>query len=152
MVSTWNIVPDYDEWGYDNYWNCDDWTTWHKQLKAHFGEERARIIWNYAYAQGSQFSKHWDCRTFNSTFRAYAKANNLDTYASVTLPIIPQILDLSGSAFDIVGGVTDVVSEVASVFGNTKLVRVAIYTLLAGGVIYLGYRGYTFVKGKGNVK
>lgn len=148
MVTTWNIVPDYDEWGYDDWWNCDDWMTWHKHLKAHFGEERARIIWNYAYAQGTTGSGHWDCRTFNSDFRAYYKANNLDAYASVTLPILPEVLDLSGSLFDVVGGVTSVVTDISSVLGNTKLVRAAIYTLLFAGVGYIGFRGYMAYKTK----
>jgi hypothetical protein len=56
-VTTWNTVPDYDEWGRDTYWNADDWITWHKLLKQHFGQDRANIIWNYAYAQGSAFQR-----------------------------------------------------------------------------------------------
>ena len=146
MVTTWNIVPDYDEWGWDDWWNCDDWVTWHKQLKAHFGEERARLIWNYAYAQGTQGAGHLSCRTFDSGFRAYARENNLDTYASITIPLLPEVLNLSGSLFDLVNGVSETVSEVAGVFGNNKVIRVAVYTLLFGGIAYLGYRGYQSIK------
>lgn len=146
MVTTWDIAPNYDEWGYDTSWNCDDWMTWHKHLKAHFGDERAKLIWNYAYAQGSGFSSHWDCRTFNSNFRTYARENKLDTYASVKLPILPQVLDLSGSVFDLANGVSDTISEIAGVFGNTKTIRTAIYVALAVGVGYLGYRGYKAYK------
>jgi hypothetical protein len=146
MVTTWNIVPDYDEWGWDDWWNCDDWVTWHKHLKAHFGEERARLIWNYAYAQGTQGAGHLSCRTFDTGFRTYARENNLDTYASITIPLLPEVLNLSGSLFDLVNGVSETVSEVAGVFGNNKVIRVAVYTLLFGGIAYLGYRGYQSIK------
>jgi hypothetical protein len=146
MVTTWNIAPNYDQWGWDEWWNCDDWITWHKQLKAHFGEERARLIWNYAYAQGTMGAGHWDCRTFNSGFRSYASKNNLDTYASIKVPILPQVLNLSGAAFDVVNGITETVSEIANTFGKTKVVKIAVYALLFGGVAYLGIRGYQAIK------
>ena len=27
---TENSVPNMDDWGWDNYWNCQDWIEWHK--------------------------------------------------------------------------------------------------------------------------
>ena len=33
IVTTWNIVPDYDAWGVDTSWTCDNWVQWHKELK-----------------------------------------------------------------------------------------------------------------------
>ena len=144
-VTTWDTAPNYDEWGGDTYWNCDDWMTWHQFLKEHFGEERARLIWNYAYAQGTGFSSHWDCRTFNTTFRKYANANKLDTYASVQLPIIPQVLDLAGSGFDLIGGVSDTITDM---FGDSKVLKTLAYGFLLVGVGYLGFRGYVFYKDK----
>jgi hypothetical protein len=147
-VTTWNTVPDYDQWGRDTYWNADDWITWHKLLKQHFGQDRANIIWNYAYAQGGIIPKHYDYRTFNSNFRSYAKSQDLDTYASVGLPLIPQLLDVTGSAFDLIGGVTNTVSQVADGFSNPKFIRILMYTALFAGVGYLGFRGYVFYKVK----
>lgn len=152
-VNTWNIVPDYDRWGSDSWWNCDEWIAWHKRLKAHFGAERAKLIWNYAYAQGSEFSGHWDCRTFNSAFRSYARAEGLDTYASVKIPFIPQVLNIAGSGIEILDDTSNVISgvgdSIASVFGGKgTTLKVIIYGALALSVGYLGYRGYQLIKSK----
>ena len=149
-VTTWNIAPDYDQWGSDTWWKCDEWIAWHKRLKEHFGSERAKLIFNYAYAQGSDFAGHYDCRTFNSAFRKYAREEGLDTYASVTIPILPQILNLTGSGLELVDDTSNVISgigeSVASIFGgNGKTLKVIIYGALALSVGYLGYRGYKFL-------
>jgi len=149
-VTTWNIAPDYDQWGSDTWWKCDEWIAWHKRLKEHFGSERAKLIFNYAYAQGSEFAGHYDCRTFNSAFRKYAREEGLDTYASVTIPIIPQILNLTGSGLELVDDTSNVISgigeSVASIFGgNGKTLKLIIYGALALSVGYLGYRGYKFL-------
>ena len=147
-VTTWNTVPNYDEWGADTYWNADDWVTWHKLLLKHFGKDRANIIWNYAYAQGSAFAAHSDYRTTNSNFRSYVKSQDLDPYAGVNLPFIPQVLDITGSAFDLVGGITNTVSQVADGFSNPKFIKLLMYTTLFAGVGYLGFRSYVFYKYK----
>ena len=149
-VTTWNIAPDYDQWGSDTWWKCDEWIAWHKRLKEHFGSERAKLIFNYAYAQGSDFAGHYDCRTFNSAFRKYAREEGLDTYASVTIPIIPQILNLTGSGLELVDDTSNVISgigeSVASIFGgNGQNLKLIIYGALALSVGYLGYRGYKFL-------
>ena len=149
-VTTWNIAPDYDQWGSDTWWKCDEWIAWHKRLKEHFGSERAKLIFNYAYAQGSDFSGHYDCRTFNGAFRKYAREEGLDTYASVTIPIIPQILNLTGSGLELVDDTSNVISgigeTIGSIFGgNGKTLKLIIYGALALSVGYLGYRGYKFL-------
>ena len=74
-VTTWNTAPDYDNWGSDTSWSCNDWILWHQYLKPKFGQAKANFIWNYAFSQSGTLSKNLDCRTFNSTFREYVKAN-----------------------------------------------------------------------------
>lgn len=147
-VTSWTQVPNYDEWGADTYWNCDDWMTWHKHLKEHFGSDRAKLIWNYAYAQGTFGAEHWDCRTMNSTFRDYARKEGLDTYASVGVPVIPQVLSLYGSGMDLVSGISNSVSQLAEFFGNNKVVKVAVYVTLFSAVGYIGFRGFVLYKSK----
>lgn len=149
-VTTWNIAPDYDEWGRDNYWSCDEWIAWHKRLKEHFGDERAKLIWNYAYAQGTLGASHTDCRTTNSAFRKYAREQGLDTYASVTIPIIPQILNITGSGVELLDDTSNVIGgigeSVASIFGGSgKTFKTIIYGGLALSVGYLMYRGYKMI-------
>lgn len=150
-VTTWDIAPDYDNWGSDTKWECDEWIAWHKRLKEHFGEERAKLIWNYAYAQGSAFASHWDCRTFNSNFRAYARKEGLDTYANVKVPLIPQVLDLSGTGFELLGDTSNAIAgigdTISSFFGGNggKGFRVALYGALGLSLGYLMYRGYKMI-------
>lgn len=152
-VTTWNIVPDYDQWGSDTWWDCNEWIAWHQRLKEHFGAERAKLIWDYAYAQGTYGASHGDCRTFNSAFRKYARAEGLDTYASVKIPIIPQVLNITGSGVELLDDTSNVISgvgdSIASIFGgNGKTLKVILFGALALSVGYLGYRGYQLVKGK----
>jgi hypothetical protein len=137
IVSTWNIVPDYDAWGIDTYWDCDHWIQWHKQLKKKFGEDRAKYIWEYAFEQGSSFAKHWDCRTFNRDFRKYVAEEKLNPYKSTPLEIILRPL---GAGRDVIGGVTDVVEGIGR---NTKTI---ITIALGVGVLYFGYKAYKTLK------
>jgi hypothetical protein len=137
IVSTWNIVPDYDAWGIDTYWDCDHWIQWHKQLKKKFGEDRAKYIWEYAFEQGSSFAKHWDCMTFNRDFRKYVAEEKLNPYKSTPLEIILRPL---GAGRDVIGGVTDVVEGIGR---NTKTI---ITIALGVGVLYFGYKAYKTLK------
>lgn len=139
IVRTWNTVPDYDEWGADSYWSADHWMQWHKQLKEKFGAERAKYIWEYAYGEGSSFSKHWDYRTTNREFRDYVAKEGLDPYKSTPLAIILRPI---GVGTDVIGGVTD---ALASVGRNTKLI---IGIGLTVGVAYFGYKLYQSLDNK----
>lgn len=140
-VTSWNSVPDYDEWGKDSYWSCDDWMRWHGLLKEHFGAEKARYIWNYAYKQGTMFAAHGDCRTFNSNFRAYAQKNNLDTYAGTG--ILGPVLNVFGGALDLIDGIGDTISGVAGGIGKAgRVVKVILPLALVGTGVYFGVRAY----------
>jgi hypothetical protein len=140
-VTKWSDIPNYDEWGKDTYWSCDDWVRWHMLLKDHFGSEKARYIWNYAYKQGTAFADHGNCRTFNTTFRSYAQKNGLDTYAGTG--ILGPILNVFGGVFDVVDSIGDTISNVAGGLGNaSKVLKVAIPLALTGVGVYFGIRAY----------
>ena len=139
-VTTWNTAPDYDEWGPDTWWGCDDWIQWHKLLKEHFGQQGANDLWNYAFAKSGQGSGNLDCRTFNSVFRKYVKDNNLDPYANAG--ILAPVLQGAGTAQDVVSGTLKGVSgfftenKVKTIF-NVALIGVVI---LGGVYIYKAYK------------
>jgi hypothetical protein len=135
IVTTWNIVPDYDEWGSDSSWTCDNWMQWHNELKKKFGVEKAKLIWEYAYAEGSAFSSHWDCRSFNAKFRAYVNTEKLDPYAK--LGAISLIVKPIGVGTDVATGVFDFVSSVGR---NTKTILTLGLVGLAGFFIYKAYK------------
>ena len=132
-VTTWNTVPNYDEWGRDTSWNCDDWIQWHKELKKKFGIDRAKYIWEYAYEQGTLGASHWDCRSFNTTFREYVSQENLDPYKSTPLSFVVRPI---GVGTDIIDGV---ISSAEFLGKNTKTI---LMIGLVGLTAYFGYKAY----------
>jgi len=142
IVTTWNIVPDYDEWGSDTYWDCNNWVQWHRELKKKFGAEKAKLIWEYAFAQGSEFSGQWSCRSFNSQFRSYVNSEDLDPYAN--LGALALIIKPLGLGTDIIKGGTDVVSGAAGFVGslgqNAKPILTIALIGVAGFFVYKAYK------------
>ena len=131
-VKTWNTAPDYDEWGNDTWWACEDWTQWHKLLKAHFGQETANDIWNYAFAQSGNLSGNLNCRTFNSSFRKYVNNNKLDPFANAG--IFAPVLQGVGTSQDVVGSTLKGVSN----FFTDNKVKTALNVALIAGVVLAG--------------
>ena len=131
---TWNSVPDYDEWGIDTSWSCEDWIMWHKKLVEHFGKQSANDIWNYAYAQSGSLSSNLDCRTFNSSFRDYTNQNGLSPYSNAG--VFSPVLQTYGTAGDVFQGALKGVSSVFSGNNFTILLKIA---LIGGGVLGVAY-------------
>ena len=151
-VINWNTPPDYDEWGVDTWWNCQDWIMYHKRLVEHFNKPTANDIWNYAYAQSGSLSGNLDCRTFNSTFRKYVKDNGLSPYEGAG--IFTPVLQGYGTGSDIVLGGIDTTSSVASgifgtvdsVFGGNNLKKTISVVLIVGAIIGVAYVYKSFKK------
>lgn len=147
IVTTWNVVPDYDAWGVDTSWTCDNWIQWHKELKKRFGGEKANSIWNYAFSLQSDGAKAFDCRTFNSAFRSYMTQETLDPYASAG--VFSLVLKPIGAGTDLVTSASEIVTNfgkgVSNFFkGNT--VQTLITIGLVGVVGYYGYKIYKATK------
>lgn len=68
-------TPDYDDWGWDEWWKASDWIRWHRALKASYGQDEANRRFIDAWDQQSNMAGPIDARTFDSAFRAYAKEN-----------------------------------------------------------------------------
>jgi hypothetical protein len=130
-VTTWNTAPDYDEWGIDTYWNCNDWILYHKLLKAKFGQNKANFIWDYAFSQSGNLSGNLSCRTINSSFREYVRENGLNPFANAG--IFTPVLQGVGTIQDVTGGVLSGVSS----FFTTKKVN-TIFTILSIGAVVVG--------------
>jgi hypothetical protein len=151
-VINWNTVPDYDEWGVDTWWNCQDWIMWHKRLVEHFNKPTAKEIWNYAYAKSGSLSGNLDCRTFNTDFRKYVRENGLSPYEGAG--VFTPVLQGYGTASDIVSGGLDTVSNVSSgVFGGLSSIlggdgfkKTVSVIAIVGGVIGIAYAYNAFKK------
>jgi hypothetical protein len=151
-IINWNTVPDYDEWGVDTWWSCQDWIFWHKKLVEHFNKPTANDIWNYAFSKSTSFSGNLDCRTINSDFRKYVKDNGLSPFLGAG--VLAPILQGYGTAGDVVVGGLDTASNVTSgafgfinsIFGGNNLKKTVSIVLIAGGIIGIAYVYKAFKK------
>ena len=48
--------PDYDDWGWDDYWDINDWKNWYVALEKQFGASEA----------GKKWLEAWNKQTFNA--------------------------------------------------------------------------------------
>jgi hypothetical protein len=139
-VLTWNTAPDYDQWGSDTSWSCEDWILWHKFLITKFGKSKANFLWDYAYSQSGTLSSNLDCRSFNSGFRDYVRKNGLNPYANAG--IFRPVLQGVGTIQDVTGGV---LSGVSSVFTGNN-VKGILNIVAIGAVIFGGLYAYKTLK------
>lgn len=146
-IITWNSVPDYDEWGIDTFWNCNDWINWHKRLSEHFGESTATEIWNYAFSKSTNLSSNLDCNSINTDFRNYVKEHGLK-------PNTDLISETIGTTTDILSGALGTTSNVASgvfgtvnsFFGGSNLKKTINVVLIVGGIVGVAYVYKAFKK------
>lgn len=104
-------TPDYDDWGPDSWWTGQDWLTWHRALKDAYGLEVANARFIAAWQQQGLGSGALGARSFDSSFRDYARANGFFDglywgLGSVTRPI--------GTTTDVTTGISEGVSTVAN--------------------------------------
>jgi len=139
-LTTWDVAPDYDDWGFDSSWDCEDWIIWHKLLLEKFGKEKAKFVWDYAYAKSGALSSNLDCRTFNSNFRDYVRKNGLDPFANSG--VFQTVLQGYGTVADTASGILDGLSSFMS--GNT--IKTILNVALIGAVGLGGFYVYTKIK------
>jgi len=48
--------PDYDDWGWDDYWDINDWRRWYDALEQQFGASEAGKIWLEAWNKQGSFT------------------------------------------------------------------------------------------------
>ena len=72
-------LPDYDEWGPDQYWGCTDWMIWYDKLKDEHGKTEARLIWKSAWEQQGYFDYPYNQCPLQDDFRDFSRKNKLDS-------------------------------------------------------------------------
>ena len=140
-VTSWNTAPDYDQWGKWYFLELYDWILWHQYLKAKFGKTKANFLWDYAFSQSGTLSSNLDCRTFNSNFREYVKANGLNPFANAG--IFTPVLQGAGTIQDVTSGVFGGISS----FFTSGNIKTILNVLSVGAVVVGGLYAYkTFKK------
>lgn len=124
-------TPDLDAWGYDTWWTIEQWMQWHQVMKVAFGQDEANRRFLMAWNQQSLGAGPIDARSFNSTFRAYAKANGFfDGLYSGAGDVLAKPL---GTANDVVTAGSNAVSSAADTIGSAGSVLVPLAVLLLAG-------------------
>lgn len=140
---TYGSVPDYDDWGPDQYWGCDHWVQWHQALKAMYGKEGADNAFMNAWNQSGWLSSNLDCRTFNTSFRDYFAGEGLLDAIISGAGFFGPILNLVGAGGDVVSGIGGGVSSIGNGLEKfLKLMGVLVPIILLMVLIYFGYRFY----------
>ena len=124
---TYASFPDYDDWGWDNYWSCTDWMIWYKRLEEQYGSVEARLRWKSAWEQQSAGSGTWDC-LYNDQFRDFVETNQLG--------IESYVADVVTSTQDIVTGA----------FGSAAWLSKNLKWIIPVGLVVVGV-GYLYFQG-----
>lgn len=129
---TWDSTPDWDEWGWDTYWYCDDWILYHEALLEHYGDlNTANKIWRNQWAKQSSFfsDTKFDC-PIQKTFSQYFKDQGIDVGhwgSALITPVLETGVNLSENA-----------NETITDLSNTgkNLTKALPYIAIGAGALY----------------
>lgn len=78
FIITADSVPDFDNWGWDDYWTCSDWKRWHELNVAENGRAVAneKFISYWSTQDGFMAPYNW-CK-YDSTFATYFANQGID--------------------------------------------------------------------------
>jgi len=127
-----NTVPNYDDWGSDDYWMCGDWITWHKMLMNVCGltQDQANLKVQQALSDRSLFGHEWFCQ-FDSDFSEYFESQGNDF----------------GVLTNVVNTVGDTVEDTTKGLGNLgKVLKVALPIALIAIAAFYGVKAYKAFK------
>jgi hypothetical protein len=102
--------PDYDSWGFDTWWTASEWVTWHKSMKSRYGLDEANRRFIKAWQDQGILSGPIDARSFDTSFREYAKANGFFDGLYWNLGVFTRPI---GVSTDLTVGITRGISTVA---------------------------------------
>ena len=125
-------TPDYDNWGPDSWWTAQDWVTWHKALKAQYGLDEANARFITAWQQQGIGASPLDARSFDSSFRDYAKANGFFDALYYGL----------GALAKPIGTVSDVVTNVSKGIETTATLTKYLIPIAAIALAYMALTAY----------
>jgi hypothetical protein len=127
-----DATPDYDGIGWDSWWTAQDWLTWHRTLKARFGLDEANSRFINAWQKQTFGSSPLDARSFDTSFRDYAKANGFFDALYYGLGALAKPI---GTTTDVITGVTK------GIEGTASLTRYLI-PIAAVALAYMAFTAY----------
>lgn len=104
--------PALDGWGWGEYWDIQDWMHWHQAMVQKYGLRAANETFIAYWREQGLGAAPLNDRSFDETFRQYARANGFlnDLYSGVEI-----ITEPLGWATDIFAGGNAISSQVPNV-------------------------------------
>lgn len=127
---TADSVPDYDSWGPDDYWSCQNWIDWHKAMKARYGKQEADQKWLNAWNDQDAFEANYNWCKYSASFNTYVNGEGLN----VTHLLSDTVAGGTKVGENIIGGATNI-SKILKWLIPTLVILTAI-----GLIIYFGKR------------
>lgn len=140
-------MPDFDDWGWDDYWSQVDWRTWHTAMANAYGLQYANDhfvnVWN---SETDFWSEMGDVRadwvSIDSEFRAWAAGLVLSNGMTMLEALENSVL-LSGVTGPVVEDIEETIENTSGIVSNTTnllkwLIPIALIALLVlgGFIIY----------------
>ena len=120
---TWQSTPDYDEWGFDSYWSCDQWRQWYDALKSKYGQVQAKNIWVDAWGKQSWDEHNYSWCKYDTAFATYMRSQGIDVGH-----VLSNVLN---------SGVTVIDNVSQGAVGLSEILKNIAPYLIVGGAIYL---------------
>ena len=77
-IITYNSIPDYDDFGFDTYWTCEQWRQWYDALEYKYGPEYARNYWSLAWEEQDTFEHNYNWCKYDGAFSNYMLTKGID--------------------------------------------------------------------------
>jgi hypothetical protein len=132
-----DATPDLDDWGWDTYWTASDWLTWHAAMKSRYGLTYANKTFLSWWNKQTLGANPLDARSFNPTFRQYAKDNGFFAGLYDNAPLAEPL----GAATDLVTKASDGLDSAATALKwAIPAALVVVVAIWAGPSIIRGYK------------
>jgi hypothetical protein len=134
VIITADSVPDYDAWGPDNYWSCEDWIAWHKALKDKYGKATADTTWQTAWNKQDSWEHNYNWCKYGADFNAYVNAEKLSA-THLLSDVIAGGTRIGGNVIGAAEGATNTVRWI---------IPALIIIVVIGALVYFGKKYKVF--------
>lgn len=130
-VITAQSTPDYDQWGWDSYWSCTDWITWHQALEKEFGRSEANRIAQAAWDQQDFFEHNRSWCKYNQDFVKYFKSVGLGGDQSFTSMAYETVYNVGNAGIN----VSETVQNISELI--KKMLPIILIVVVILGILYV---------------
>lgn len=127
-------TPILDGWGWDEYWNCEQWKQWHIELVKTVGLTAANNTFKLAWDAQDSFANPYNWCKYESAWVNYFLSQGLDLRSVISAIIVP-IATLPGTVVQT--GSTVITNTAGAASAISSLIKPAAFAALAFGAYYV---------------